>query len=99
MGHLCKDIEATKITSDWFLWMHHTVNEIPSESLKKYKLAEKITLKICLALIVLTNQIKYQKKINLKIMKLGKINIILIIFFLSFFSIVMQTIKSFQLQL
>ena len=31
-----KDIEATKITSDWFLWMHHTVNEIPTESLKKY---------------------------------------------------------------
>ena len=30
------DIEATKITSDWFLWMHHTVNEIPSKSLKKY---------------------------------------------------------------
>ena len=30
------DIEATKITSDWFLWMHHTINEIPSESLKKY---------------------------------------------------------------
>ena len=31
-----KDIEATKITSDWFLWMHHTINEIPSASLKKY---------------------------------------------------------------
>ncbi len=30
------DIEATKITSDWFLWMHHTVNEIPSASSKKY---------------------------------------------------------------
>ena len=31
-----KDIEATKITSDWFLWMHHTINEIPSVSQKKY---------------------------------------------------------------
>ena len=31
-----KDIEATKITSDWFLWMHHTVNEIPSKYFKKY---------------------------------------------------------------
>ena len=30
------DIEATKITSDWFLWIHHTVNEIPSKSVKKY---------------------------------------------------------------
>tara|TARA_Y100000591_G_scaffold144849_1_gene124454 strand:+ start:186 stop:542 length:357 start_codon:yes stop_codon:yes gene_type:complete len=32
-----KDIEATKITSDWFLWIHHTVNEIPVKSLKKFK--------------------------------------------------------------
>ena len=31
-----KDIEATKITSDWFLWIHHTINEIPSGSQKKY---------------------------------------------------------------
>ena len=30
------DIEATKITSDWFLWIHHTINEIPSSSTKKY---------------------------------------------------------------
>ncbi len=30
------DIEATKITSDWFLWIHHTINEIPSGSQKKY---------------------------------------------------------------
>ena len=31
-----QNIEATKITSDWFLWMHHTINEIPSVSQKKY---------------------------------------------------------------
>ena len=31
-----RDIEATKITSDWFLWMHHTVNELPSDTVKKY---------------------------------------------------------------
>ena len=30
------DIEATKITSDWFLWIHHTVNEIPLDKTKKY---------------------------------------------------------------
>ena len=30
------DVEASKITSDWFLWIHHTVNETPSETLKKY---------------------------------------------------------------
>ena len=29
-------IEATKITSDWFMWMHHTVNKIPDKSDKKY---------------------------------------------------------------
>jgi NADH:ubiquinone oxidoreductase subunit len=23
------NIEATKITSEWYLWMHHTINEIP----------------------------------------------------------------------
>ena len=30
------DIEATKITADWFLWMHHTINEIPDNQKKKY---------------------------------------------------------------
>ena len=30
------NIEASKITSDWFLWIHHTINEIPSSSKKKY---------------------------------------------------------------
>ena len=30
-------IEASKITSDWYLWMHHTVDKIPSEDeSKKY---------------------------------------------------------------
>ena len=24
-----KNIEATKITSDWYLWMHHTIDKIP----------------------------------------------------------------------
>ena len=31
-----KDIEASKITSDWFLWMHHTIDEIPNKEKKKY---------------------------------------------------------------
>ncbi len=31
-----KTIEATKITSDWYLWMHHTIDKIPSENEKKY---------------------------------------------------------------
>ena len=29
------DIEATKITSDWYLWMHHTTDKIPSDNEKK----------------------------------------------------------------
>ena len=31
-----KNIEATKITSDWFLWMHHTIDKIPVKNEKKY---------------------------------------------------------------
>ena len=32
-----QNIEATKITSDWYLWMHHTVDKIPEErDQKKY---------------------------------------------------------------
>ena len=30
------NIEATKITSDWFLWIHHTIDKIPNTSDKKY---------------------------------------------------------------
>jgi NADH dehydrogenase len=26
-----KNIEATKITSDWYLWIHHTVDKIPDK--------------------------------------------------------------------
>ena len=30
------NIEASKITSTWFLWMHHTVDKIPERGEKKY---------------------------------------------------------------
>ena len=30
------NIEATKITSEWFLWIHHTINDIPKSLDKKY---------------------------------------------------------------
>ena len=30
------NIEATKITSDWYLWMHHTTNKIPENDVKKF---------------------------------------------------------------
>ena len=29
-------IEATKITSEWFLWIHHTIQETPDKSPDKY---------------------------------------------------------------
>ena len=31
-----KNIEATKITSDWYLWIHHTIDKIPDLKTKKY---------------------------------------------------------------
>jgi len=34
-------IEATKITSDWFLWMHHTIDKIPSKNEKKFRWQKK----------------------------------------------------------
>ena len=30
------NIDASKITSDWYLWMHHTIDKIPSKNEKKY---------------------------------------------------------------
>ena len=30
------NIEATKITSKWYLWMHHTIDEIPSGEDKEF---------------------------------------------------------------
>ena len=31
-----KNIEASKINTDWYLWMHHTVNEVPKLKESKY---------------------------------------------------------------
>ena len=35
------DVEATKINTDWYLWMHHTVDKIPDEKEKKYSWQKK----------------------------------------------------------
>ena len=35
------NIEATKISSDWYLWMHHTIDKIPNENDKKYSWQKK----------------------------------------------------------
>ena len=37
-----KEIDATKITSSWYLWMHHTIDRIPEHNeKKKYKWQKK----------------------------------------------------------
>jgi len=35
------NIEATKISSEWYLWIHHTVNKIPDQNIKKRYLWQK----------------------------------------------------------
>tara|TARA_B100001564_G_scaffold358169_1_gene376119 strand:+ start:1380 stop:1727 length:348 start_codon:yes stop_codon:yes gene_type:complete len=30
-----REIDASKITSSWFLWMHHTTDKIPDDKLEK----------------------------------------------------------------
>ena len=35
------DVEATKIDSDWYLWMHHTIDKVPDNDEKKYKWQKK----------------------------------------------------------
>tara|TARA_X000000950_G_scaffold239158_1_gene291588 strand:+ start:50 stop:400 length:351 start_codon:yes stop_codon:yes gene_type:complete len=30
------NIEATKITTDWYLWMHHTIDKVPNNKENKY---------------------------------------------------------------
>jgi NADH:ubiquinone oxidoreductase subunit len=33
--------EASKITSDWYLWMHHTIDKIPDHKEKKFSWQKK----------------------------------------------------------
>ena len=35
------NVEATKITSEWFMWMHHTIDNIPNNNEKKYNWQKK----------------------------------------------------------
>jgi NADH:ubiquinone oxidoreductase subunit len=35
------NVEATKITSDWYLWIHHTIDRIPDEKDDKKYLWQK----------------------------------------------------------
>ena len=65
------NIEATKITSDWYLWIHHTVNKIPNEEIHKFAWKKNIQ-KIKLELLKAINQSKSKKIIFQKNMNLGK---------------------------
>ena len=55
-------IEATKITSNWYLWMHHTIDKIPDEKNDKKYSGKKAILKIKQALKKVINQSKLQRK-------------------------------------
>tara|TARA_B100000989_G_C19188460_1_gene322539 strand:- start:122 stop:472 length:351 start_codon:yes stop_codon:yes gene_type:complete len=35
------NIEATRITSDWYLWIHHTIDKIPDKKDSKYSWQKK----------------------------------------------------------
>ena len=35
------NIEATKITSDWYLWIHHTIDKIPENKISKFSWQKK----------------------------------------------------------
>ncbi len=35
------NIEATKITSDWYLWIHHTIDKTPEEKISKFNWQKK----------------------------------------------------------
>ena len=63
MGGILKNVEATKITNDWFLWMHHTIDKIPDKNDKKY-IWQKNIQKIRQVLQKVLNQLKLKKIVN-----------------------------------
>ena len=78
-----KNIEATKITSDWYLWMHHTIDKIPDENdIKKFNWQKKSTLKIKLEQKIVISQQELKKMLLKKNMKHGSNKIF---FFINFF--------------
>ena len=57
------NIEATKITSDWFMWMHHTIDKIPNNNEKNIT-GKKITLKTKQEPKIAINQQRLRKVIS-----------------------------------
>ena len=60
-------IEATKITSDWYLWMHHTLDKIPTKADQKFTRGKKDISKKKQALKTAINLLKLKKIVSKKI--------------------------------
>ena len=77
-------IEPTKINSDWFLWIHHTIDKVPGK-LEKNIHGKRIILKTEPVQMKVINRQKLEKMLSKKNMTLGnKINYFFIIFILVF---------------
>ena len=59
------NIEATKITSDWFLWMHHTIDKIPESKEKKHSWQKKHFCDIATKAFQYHRPRKYKGKLEL----------------------------------
>ena len=77
------NIEATKITSDWFMWMHHTIDKIPNNNEKKY-LWQKKHLENKTGFKDAYKPIKIKKNNKLKKYETWKLQIYFIILFVAF---------------
>ena len=83
---LCTNkIEATKITSDWYLWIHHTIDKIPDSKDKKIFMAKKKHQENQTGTQNSFKPIKYRKTILRKNMKHGNKIILIFIFIFIFY--------------
>ena len=81
-----KEIEATKITSDWYLWMHHTTDVVPNFTEKNKYSWQKKHSENKTGTSESFKPTKIKKNIIKKNMKLGfKIYIYLIYFYFLIF--------------
>ena len=87
-----KNIEATKITSDWYLWIHHTIDKIPDKKDKKYSW-QKNHLENQTGTKNSFKPIKIKKNNIKKNMKLGNKIILILFFFFTFKFDLYQKIK------
>ena len=60
------NIEASKITTDWYLWIHHTIDKIPDNKDNKYSWQKKHQEGIKQVQKIATNRLKLKKIIRKK---------------------------------